>query len=127
VTLDTVVVPTEVALWRFVPSTTESKCLTVSAGMRIHLLSLSLVTLSIGGDLTAFVVERKSKDHPTTTDLLMSGNGQYGGLGNTAYLNSQGEPTRVRGISGFLQCKSPRADRIYVKIIMLTHLQIMKS
>jgi len=71
----------------------------------------------IGGDLTAFVVERKDKDHPTTTDLLMSGNGQYGGLGNNSYLNSQGEPTRARGISGFLQCKSPRALGIYVKTI----------
>lgn len=113
--LDTVAVPTEVVLWRFVPSATESKCLSVSAGMRIQSSPFPIVTFSIGGDLTAFVVERKSKDHPTTTDLLMSGNGQYGGLGNTAYLNSQREPTRVKGISGFLQCKSPRANRSFVK------------
>jgi hypothetical protein len=56
--------------------------------------------------LTAFVVERKSLDNSTTTDLLMSGNGQYGGLGNHAYTNSQGNPTRVKGISGLLQCES---------------------
>ena len=111
--LDTVTVPTEVVLWRFVPSNTESKCLSVSAGMRIQSPLLSY-SPPIGGDLSAFVVEHKGKDHPTT-DLLMSGNGQYGGLGNTAYLNSQGEPTRVRGISGFLQCKSPRALGSYVK------------
>jgi hypothetical protein len=106
VSLDTIIVPTEVALWRFAPSTTESKCLNVAAGARIpSLLPPSILTLSTGGDLTAFVVERKSKDNPATTDLLMSGNGQYGGLGNAAYLNFQGEPTRVRGISGLLQCK----------------------
>jgi len=85
----------------------------------ITIVIQSYLTPPIGGDLTAFVVERKGKDHPTT-DLLMSGNGQYGGLGNTAYLNSQGEPTRVRGISGFLQCKSPRAVGSYVKNNMLT-------
>lgn len=72
-----------------------------------------MVTPSVGGDLTAFVVERKSKDNPTTTDVLMAGNGQYGGLGNAAYLNSQGEPTRVRGISGQLQCMYLRAERLY--------------
>jgi len=34
VTLDTIIVPTEVVLWRFVPGSTESKCLDVKAGMQ---------------------------------------------------------------------------------------------
>ena len=66
------------------------------------------MVVCVGGDLTAFVVERRNPDNTVTIDLLMSGNGQYGGLGNNAYLNSQGEPTRVKGISGLVQCERPR-------------------
>jgi hypothetical protein len=33
VPLDTIVLPTEVVLWRFVPNSTESKCLDISAGI----------------------------------------------------------------------------------------------
>jgi len=55
--------------------------------------------------LTAFVVERKD-DKAITVDVLMSGNGQYGGLGNNLYTTAQGNPTRVKGVSGLLQCKT---------------------
>ncbi|KAF9533459.1 regulator of chromosome condensation 1/beta-lactamase-inhibitor protein II [Crepidotus variabilis] len=87
VALDTITVPTEVVLWRFVSNSTETKCLDVVAG----------------GDLTAFVVERKDSANPATLDVLMSGNGQYGGLGNNSFTNSQGTPTRVKAISGLQQ------------------------
>ncbi len=66
------------------------------------------MALRVGGDLTAFVMERKSPNNGVIIDLLMSGNGQYGGLGSNAYLNSQGEPTRVKDISGLVQCERPR-------------------
>ncbi|KAF8162931.1 regulator of chromosome condensation 1/beta-lactamase-inhibitor protein II [Crassisporium funariophilum] len=87
VSLDTITVPTEVILWRMVPNKTSSKCLDVTAG----------------GDLTAFTVLREGDKTPVTTDLLMSGNGQYGGLGNNTYSSGQGNPSRVKGISGLLQ------------------------
>ena len=108
ISLDAITVPTEVVLWRFVPGNTESRCLDISAGQDISLLfDPLLMVVCVGGDLTAFVVERKSPDNTVTIDLLMSGNGQYGGLGNNAYLNSQGDPTRVKGISGLVQCETP--------------------
>ncbi|KAF9452253.1 RCC1/BLIP-II [Macrolepiota fuliginosa MF-IS2] len=87
VTLDTITVPTEVILWRMVPANTRSKCLSVTAG----------------GDLTSFTVERSNDSTPTTTDLLMCGNGQSGGLGNNTYTSSQGNPVRVKNVSGLLQ------------------------
>jgi hypothetical protein len=54
--------------------------------------------------LTAFIVEGKDDKGPITVDVLMSGNGQYGGLGNNLYTTAQGNPTRVKAISGLLQC-----------------------
>ncbi|KXN82566.1 Protein FMP25, mitochondrial [Leucoagaricus sp. SymC.cos] len=88
VTLDTITIPTEVILWRMISKTTRSKCLNVTAR----------------GDLTSFTVERSSAGSPTTTDLLMCGNGQNGGLGNNTYTNVQGNPVRVKNVSGLLQC-----------------------
>lgn len=61
---------------------------------------------NIGGDLTAFIVERKDNTGPVTVDVLMSGNGQYGGLGNNIYTTAQGDAARVKGLSGLLQCDS---------------------
>ncbi|PPR04949.1 hypothetical protein CVT24_010407 [Panaeolus cyanescens] len=87
VVVDSITVPTEVVLWRLTERGTKTKCLDVTAG----------------GDLTAFVVERNKEHRPTTTDLLMCGNGQYGGLGNNTYSSGQSAPSRVRGISGLLQ------------------------
>ena len=54
--------------------------------------------------MTAFIVEGKDDKGPITVDVLMSGNGQYGGLGNNFYTTAQGNPTRVKAISGLLQC-----------------------
>lgn len=87
VPLDTITVPTEVVLWRMVPSKIRSKCQAVTAG----------------GDLTAFTMERVSDVGAVTLDLLLAGNGQYGGLGNNTYSNAQGQPTRVKAVSGLLQ------------------------
>lgn len=42
VALDTITVPTEVVLWRFVPTNIRSKCLDVSAGMQ-DLMTLEIV------------------------------------------------------------------------------------
>lgn len=38
-------------------------------------------------------------------DVLSCGNGQWGGLGNALYSNSQGTPLRARAVSGLLECK----------------------
>lgn len=106
VTLDTITVPTEVILWRMVPTNTRSKCLSVTAGMQpfANIHESKYLSDILGGDLTSFTMERSNAGSPTTTDLLMCGNGQNGGLGNNTYTTSQGNPTRVKNISGLLQC-----------------------
>ena len=58
-----------------------------------------------GGDLTCFIVERSDGVSVPTVDLLMCGNGQWGGLGNNVYSNSQGNPVRAKNVSGLLECK----------------------
>ncbi|EEB92048.1 hypothetical protein MPER_09498 [Moniliophthora perniciosa FA553] len=65
VTVDTITVPTEVALWRSLSPRAQTKCLKVNAG----------------GDLASFTVEVQSDTSPATVDVLMCGNGQWGGLG----------------------------------------------
>jgi len=58
---------------------------------------------SPGGDLTAFIVERSHPSSPTTIDLLMCGNGQWGGLGNNIFSTAQSAPLRARNVSGLLE------------------------
>ncbi|TFK42956.1 regulator of chromosome condensation 1/beta-lactamase-inhibitor protein II [Crucibulum laeve] len=86
VVLDTIIIPTEVVLWRMIPSDIRTSCIGVSAG----------------GDLTAFTVER-TKDSTTTVDLLIAGNGQHGGLGNNTYTNAQSNPVKAKNVSGLQQ------------------------
>ncbi|KAL0579967.1 hypothetical protein V5O48_002051 [Marasmius crinis-equi] len=83
VTMDTVTVPSEVALWKSVSRRTQSKCLGISAG----------------GDLTCYTVARVIDSSPTTVDVMMCGNGQWGGLGNNVFSNGQGTPVRARNVS----------------------------
>ncbi|KAF5391339.1 hypothetical protein D9757_002046 [Collybiopsis confluens] len=86
VTLDTITVPTEVILWRMASSGTQTRCLDVFAG----------------GDLTCFIVERARQvtaQRSTSIEVLLSGNGQNGSLGNNLYTNVQGSPVRARNIS----------------------------
>ncbi|KZP20852.1 RCC1/BLIP-II protein [Athelia psychrophila] len=87
VTVDTVAVPTEVVLWRTVSSKLRSKCLDVYSG----------------GNLTGFTVERVDEKGVRTVDLLMCGNGRWGGLGNNAFSSAQGSPLRAKSVSGLLE------------------------
>lgn len=56
--------------------------------------------------MTYFVVERDvaSTGETKIFDVLASGNGQWGGLGNGTYSNCQGEPVKVKDISGIMEC-----------------------
>ncbi|KIK90565.1 hypothetical protein PAXRUDRAFT_831604 [Paxillus rubicundulus Ve08.2h10] len=83
-TLGTITVPTEVVLTKNVPLSTKSRCLGLMAG----------------GDLTCFVAERNAQDSLTYVDVLTCGNGQWGGLGNSLFSNAQGNPVRVKNVSG---------------------------
>ncbi|KDQ59428.1 hypothetical protein JAAARDRAFT_153233 [Jaapia argillacea MUCL 33604] len=87
VTVDTITKPTEIVLSKSVSRNTDSKCLGVFAG----------------GDLTLFVVERSDGTSIRTVDVLACGNGQWGGLGNSLFRNSQGEPLRAKNVSGLLE------------------------
>ncbi|KAJ7917530.1 hypothetical protein B0H13DRAFT_1994840 [Mycena leptocephala] len=70
--LDPVTIPTEVVFWTTRAQQATTRCLDVSAG----------------GDLTGFTIER-TPDEAATVDLLMCGDGQWGGLGNNSYSNAQ--------------------------------------
>lgn len=83
-TLDTIILPTEVVLSRNVPGSVRTRCIDISAG----------------GDLTCFVAERTDGESLVYADLLTCGNGQWGGLGNNLYSNAQGNPVRARNVSG---------------------------
>lgn len=89
VTLDTITVPSEIVLWRTVPNTTRSKCLNMYSG----------------GDLTGFAVERVDEKGTRTVDILMCGNGRWGGLGNNIFSSAQGSPLRAKSVSGLLECE----------------------
>ncbi|KAG1803539.1 regulator of chromosome condensation 1/beta-lactamase-inhibitor protein II [Suillus plorans] len=83
-TLDTIILPTEVVLSRNVPGSVRTRCIDISAG----------------GDLTCFVAERTDGESLEYVDILTCGNGQWGGLGNNLYSNAQGNPVRAKNISG---------------------------
>lgn len=53
-----------------------------------------------------FTVERKDGSSIDVVDVLACGNGQWGGLGNSLFSNSQSNPVRARGVSGLLECES---------------------
>ncbi|KAG1756442.1 regulator of chromosome condensation 1/beta-lactamase-inhibitor protein II [Suillus paluster] len=83
-TLDTIILPTEVVLSRNVPSSVRTRCIDIAAG----------------GDLTCFVAERTDGESLAYVDLLTCGNGQWGGLGNNLFSNAQGNPVRAKNVSG---------------------------
>ncbi|THH33021.1 hypothetical protein EUX98_g1164 [Antrodiella citrinella] len=87
VTLDVITVPTEVILWKNTPAAMRTTCLDVYAG----------------GDLTFFKVERSDGTAIPYIDVLACGNGQWGGLGNALFSNSQGTPLRTKNVSGLLE------------------------
>jgi hypothetical protein len=106
VTIDTITVPTEIVLWRG-SSAVGTKCLDICAGMIMRGVHLVLTDIaSPGGDLACFTVERSDdSSSPQTVDLLLCGNGQWGGLGNNSYSTAQGLPVRARNVSGILECE----------------------
>ncbi|KAL4067689.1 regulator of chromosome condensation 1/beta-lactamase-inhibitor protein II [Scleroderma citrinum] len=87
ISLDTIIVPTEVVLTRSTPAHVKTKCLQISAS----------------GDLTFFVAERTGADPPRYVDVLSCGNGQWGGLGINLYTTAQANPVRVKNVSGLLE------------------------
>lgn len=105
VTLPCISVPTEVVLDKFTERGTITRCLSIAAGTYIDYLRYSISIEGTGGDLTFFTVERELPLGSTSiVDVLACGNGQWGGLGNATYSNAQGVPTRVKNISGILEC-----------------------
>ena len=53
-----------------------------------------------------FTVERKDGSGIDIVDVLVCGNGQWGGLGNSMFSNAQSAPVRAKGVSGLLECES---------------------
>ncbi|KAH8117476.1 RCC1/BLIP-II [Phellopilus nigrolimitatus] len=86
-TVDTITIPTEVVFSKSASANTRSKCVNINAG----------------GDLTFFTVERTDGSFMPSTELLSCGMGQWGGLGNGLYSTAQGNPSRVKAVSGLLE------------------------
>ncbi|KAJ6546500.1 regulator of chromosome condensation 1/beta-lactamase-inhibitor protein II [Mycena vulgaris] len=84
---DSITIPTEVVLWPAKAQQSTTRCLGVYAG----------------GDLTGFTVERTPANEATTVELLMCGDGQWGGLGNNLFSNAQVSPVRVKPLSGLVE------------------------
>ncbi|KAJ7098096.1 regulator of chromosome condensation 1/beta-lactamase-inhibitor protein II [Mycena belliarum] len=102
---DSITIPTEVVLWPTLSQQSSTRCLGVYAG----------------GDLTGFTVERAPENEAATVELLMCGDGQWGGLGNNLFSSAQGTPVRVKSLSGLveyndatqrLQCIVPQSINI---------------
>lgn len=56
--------------------------------------------------MTGFTIERApASDEATIVELLMCGDGQWGGLGNNVYSSAQVSPLRVKAISGLVECE----------------------
>lgn len=113
VMLDTITIPTEIVLSRGAPSKSQTSCLNITAGTHAPFLSDSSPGVAIqkdatGGDLACFTVERRDNKLGSTplVDVLMCGNGQWGGLGNNMFNNSQGYPVRAKNVSGLIECRS---------------------
>ncbi|KLO19443.1 RCC1/BLIP-II protein [Schizopora paradoxa] len=87
VTADAILVPTEVVFSRSAPRGARSQC----------------VDITTGGDVTFFTVERQVDRSVPSTDILACGMGQWGTLGNGLYSSAQGDPIRIRAVSGLME------------------------
>ena len=83
----------------------------ILCNFEVHILVYDF-SHSAGGDLTAFVVERGEEQHKTI-ELLMCGNGQWGGLGSNSYSNAQSAPLRVKNLSGLVECEAGSCSNEY--------------
>jgi len=87
ISLSAITVPTEAVLWQDASKGTRTTCTDIQAG----------------GDLSVFTVERKDGSSLDTVDVLVCGNGRWGGLGNSVFSNAQSTPVRAKGVSGLLE------------------------
>ena len=119
--MDTITVPSEVALWKSVSPRAQSECLKVAAGMFCSDKGSRAADTSTcaGGDLTCFTVQRVKEPSPATVDVMMCGNGQWGGLGNNIFSNGQGTPVRARNVSEMTECKAS-FDHIQAHVGLIT-------
>ncbi|KAL8290644.1 hypothetical protein RQP46_002902 [Phenoliferia psychrophenolica] len=105
--------PTEIPLSRCYPKATRVTCQRVAAG----------------GTITYFVVEREEIPSGTKrNDLLATGNGQFGGMGNGSWAHSA-SPVKVKTVSGLLEWSdaTQRIDAIPIRTISVgrTHVAIV--
>ncbi|CCO26128.1 aminopeptidase 2 [Rhizoctonia solani AG-1 IB] len=84
---EAVTIPTEVILSRNYPAGSNVKC----------------TGLATGGDLAYFIVDVIAPDNTSSVDVLACGMGQWGGLGNGQFLQSQGAPAKVKSVSGIAE------------------------
>lgn len=61
----------------------------------------------LAGDVAYFLVRRLAlnSDKPSN-EVLACGHGQWGTLGNGLYSSAQGEPARIKAVSGLMECNS---------------------
>jgi hypothetical protein len=83
VNVNAVSVPTEVKLSK--SKAGKTSCIDINAGMRERLCGVvsDQTLLLAGGDLTCITAKRQDGEASVLYDILMCGNGQFGGLGNS--------------------------------------------
>lgn len=93
ISIECIPTPTEVVLARcFANSSRDVKCTGVAAG----------------GDNSFFVTERREEGRMgvgKSIDVLASGKGQWGTLGNAMWSQVKPDPTRVKTVSGLMECE----------------------
>lgn len=91
--IECIPVPSEVVLVRcFPPSSRDVRC----------------TSLAAGGDNSFFVTERREEGRMGTgksIDVLAAGKGQWGTLGNAMWSQVKPDPTRVKTVSGLMECE----------------------
>lgn len=94
--IECIPVPSEVVLARCFPSSSRD---------------VRCTNLAAGGDNSFFVTERREEGKLGTgksIDVLAAGKGQWGTLGNAMWSQVKPDPTRVKTVSGLLECECPQ-------------------
>ena len=74
-------------------------------------------------------MERPDESSVRTVDLLVCGNGRWGGLGNNVFSSAQGTPVRAKNISGLVECMLVllRSNRLLTLLVDCEQSQTRKA
>ena len=102
-------VPAEVNLSRNYAGNSSVRCTDIAAGQQsrfaVPCYAPDILASPSGGDVAYFTVESIGASGGTpSVDVYACGMGQYGALGNGTYVQAQGNPVKVKVLSGNMMC-----------------------